>query len=255
MAKKVAQKKTAVAKPRKERQFSNLFEKTPRTFRIGQSVQPKRDLTRMVRWPAYVLLQRKRRILYKRLKVPPQIHQFSNVLPADKAAALAKLLQRYAPETKQEKRQRLVAAAQGGAQTAAGEAKKPKYVKCGLNHVTTLVEQRKARMVVIAADVDPIELVLWLPQLCRAKDVPYCFVKSKARLGQVVHKKTATCLALSDLRKEDQAELDRLVASLRTLYNTNTEHLTRHSEIVLGGKATARNEKARKLKEAETIQK
>jgi len=29
--------------------------------------------------------------------------------------------------------------------------------------VTTLVENKKAKMVVIACDVDPIELVLWLP--------------------------------------------------------------------------------------------
>lgn len=255
MAKKVSQRKSAGAKPRKERQFSNLFEKTPRTFRIGQSVQPKRDLTRMVRWPAYVMLQRKRRILYKRLKVPPQIHQFSNTLPADKAAALSKLLLKYKPETKQEKKERLVAAAQAGGQTAAGEAHRPKYVKCGLNHVTTLVEQKRAKLVAIASDVDPIELVLWLPQLCRSKGVPYCFVKSKARLGQFVGKKTATCLALTELRKEDASEFEKLTASLHTLYNNNAEHLTRHSEIVLGAKATARNEKARKLKEAEITQK
>ena len=47
----------------------------------------------------------------------------------------------------------------------------------GLKHVTTLVEQKKARMVVIAHDVDPIELVLWLPALCRKMDVPFCIVK------------------------------------------------------------------------------
>jgi len=44
---------------------------------------------------------------------------------------------------------------------------KPKVLKFGLNHVTTLIENKKAKMVVIAHDVDPIELVLWLPQLCR----------------------------------------------------------------------------------------
>ena len=56
-------------------------------------------------------------------------------------------------------------------------------IKYGLNHVVTLVEQRKAKLVVIAADVDPIELVMFLPHLCRNKEVPYCFVKSKAKLG------------------------------------------------------------------------
>jgi len=42
-------------------------------------------------------------------------------------------------------------------------------------------------MVVIACDVDPIELVLWLPTLCRKMEVPYAFVHGKARLGELVH--------------------------------------------------------------------
>ena len=50
-------------------------------------------------------------------------------------------------------------------------------MKFGLNHVTTLVESGKAQLVVIAHDVDPIELVVWLPALCRKMGVPYCIVK------------------------------------------------------------------------------
>jgi len=34
---------------------------------------------------------------------------------------------------------------------------------------------------VISHDVDPIELVVWLPALCRKMGIPYCIVKSKAR--------------------------------------------------------------------------
>lgn len=45
--------------------------------------------------------------------------------------------------------------------------------------------QVKAQLVVIAHDVDPIELVVWLPALCRKMGVPYCIVKGKSRLGQV----------------------------------------------------------------------
>ena len=36
-------------------------------------------------------------------------------------------------------------------------------IKYGLNHITTLIEQKKAKLVIIAHDVDPIELVLWMP--------------------------------------------------------------------------------------------
>jgi len=69
--------------------------------------------------------------------------------------------------------------------------KKPKFVKYGLKHITALVEAKKAKLVLIAHDVDPLELVLWLPTLCKKKDIPYMIVKGKARLGQVVHKKNS----------------------------------------------------------------
>jgi large subunit ribosomal protein L7Ae len=53
--------------------------------------------------------------------------------------------------------------------------------------------QSKAQLVVIAHDVDPIELVVWLPALCRKMEVPYCIVKGKARLGSVLY---LPCLTL-----------------------------------------------------------
>jgi ribosomal protein L7Ae-like RNA K-turn-binding protein len=45
--------------------------------------------------------------------------------------------------------------------------------------------------VAIAHDVNPIELVVWLPALCRKQGIPYAIVKGKARLGALVHKKNA----------------------------------------------------------------
>ena len=59
---------------------------------------------------------------------------------------------------------------------------KPLFVKTGLNHVTQLVEDKKAKLVVIASDVNPVELVLWLPALCRKMGVPYAIVANKGRL-------------------------------------------------------------------------
>ena len=57
-------------------------------------------------------------------------------------------------------------------QGGAVESKKPLMLKYGLNHVTSLIESKQAKLVVIAHDVDPLEMVIWLPALCRKKDVP-----------------------------------------------------------------------------------
>ena len=43
---------------------SPLFAKNPRNFRIGGDIQPKRDLTRFVKWPKYIRIQRQKRILF-----------------------------------------------------------------------------------------------------------------------------------------------------------------------------------------------
>ena len=167
-------------------------------------------------------LQRQKVILNQRLKVPPAIAQFSHTLDKNTATQLFKLLNKYRPETKQEKKARLDATAKEAADGAqAKDTKKPLFVKYGLNHCVALIEAKKASLVVIAHDVDPIELVVFIPALCRKMGVPYVIVKGKARLGTVVHKKTAAVLTLQDVRSEDQRELSTLVSAAKAnLYVT-----------------------------------
>merc|ERR1712072_1329853 len=133
-----------------------------------------------------------------RLKVPPMINQFSQCLDRQTAAAFFKLAEKYRPENRSEKKARLLARAEA---KAAGGADAPEkrgnVLSVGVNRVTTQVEQKKAQLVVIAHDVDPIEIVLFLPALCRKMGVPYCIVKGKALVGRVVRRKTCTAVALT----------------------------------------------------------
>ncbi len=101
------------------------------------------------------------------------------------------------------------------------------------------MEQRKAKLVVIAHDVDPVELVVWLPALCRKMDVPYVVVKGKARLGFLVHKKTATAVAVTDVRKENQPQLDQLIDTARIMYNDAVDQRRKWGGGILGPKAQA----------------
>ena len=157
------------------------------------------------------------------------------------AHQLFKLLKKYSPETKKEKQVRLTAEAD----------KKAKVVKFGLNHVTTLVESKKAKLVAIAHDVDPIELMVHLPTLCQRMEVPFCFVKGKARLGRLVHQKTATCVALTEVRNEDFADLNNLVKNFKQQYNDNEGLRRQFGEGIMGIKNQHMMEKRRKLMEIE----
>lgn len=227
--KKTGSKKTPLSAPlsskkTKEVKKSVLFEKRARNFRAGGDIQPPRDLTRFTKWPKFIQLQRQKRILLQRVKVPPCIAQFQSAIDKSQASKLLTFLAKYSPETKAQKKERLnkmAAEKKDGGKVNTG--KKPIELKYGLNHITELVENKTAKLVVIAHDVDPIELVCWLPQLCRKKDVPFCIIKGKARLGALVHKKTASVVALTSIQGDDQKTLNTFKDSFMGAFNENKE--------------------------------
>lgn len=231
-----------------------LFEKRPKNFGIGQDILPPNvDLGRYVKWPKYVRLQRQRKILLVRLKVPPSINQFRLPMDASTTSALFKLMAKYKPETSVQKKERLAAMAEAKeAGTDPTPKKKPIYLKNGINHVTELVEQKKALLVVIAHDVDPLELVVWLPALCRKMDVPYCIVKSIARLGTTVNQKTTAAVAFTAVRPEDKAEFSKIIESCRSNFNDRFEEVRkRWGGGIMGIKSQHKTEKKRKAIAAE----
>jgi len=238
---------------KKKKAHHPMVEKRTRNFGIGQDVQPRRNLSRMVKWPEYVRLQRQKKILNLRLKVPPAIAQFQNVLDRNTATQVFKLLNKYRPETKAQKKERLLKEATAVADGKKKEdvSKKPYAVKYGLNHVVGLIENKKASLVLIPNDVDPIELVIFLPALCRKMGVPYAIIKGKARLGTVVHKKTAAVVALAEVRSEDKSEFSKLVSAIKDGYTNKYEESRRHwGGGIMGAKANARQEKKRKALES-----
>jgi len=226
-----------------------LIEKRSRNFSIGQDVQPKRNLSRFVKWPEYIQLQRKKKILTTRLKVPPAIAQFQNTVDKNLATQIFRLFSKYKTETKAEKKERLTKEAAAIAEGKKKEdvSKKPYTVKYGLNHVVGLIENKKASLVLIPNDVDPIELVVYLPALCRKMGVPYCIIKGKARLGLLVNKKTAAAVCLTDVRSEDKSDLSKLVTAVKEGYNDKYEEQRRHwGGGVMGAKANDRIAKKEK---------
>jgi len=63
-------------------------------------------------------------------------------------------------------------------------AKDTGKVRRGTNETTKSVERGLAKLVLIAEDVDPPEVVAHLPLLCEERKVPYIYVPSKEKLGE-----------------------------------------------------------------------
>jgi len=96
-------------------------------------------------------------------------------------------------------------------------AKDTGRIKKGINEATKSIERGVARLVVIAGDVEPQEIIMYLPGLCDDKKTPYIFVENKANLGNAVgiERPTAAVAIIVDGKAKDL--VDDLVEKINGL--------------------------------------
>jgi large subunit ribosomal protein L7Ae len=70
--------------------------------------------------------------------------------------------------------------------TAIAETKDSKLRK-GMNEVTKSIERAQAKLVVMAEDVSPPEILYHVPLLCEEKNVPYTYLSTKKNLGKAAN--------------------------------------------------------------------
>lgn len=89
----------------------------------------------------------------------------------------------------------------------------------GTNEATKCIERGLAKIVIIAEDVDPEEIVMHLPALCKEKQVPFVFVPSKQELGAACGMEVATasaCVTEEGTAKKQIKELIEEIERLKT---------------------------------------
>ncbi|MDO8633977.1 MAG: 50S ribosomal protein L7Ae [archaeon] len=64
------------------------------------------------------------------------------------------------------------------------KVKKTGKLRIGSNEVTKAIERGTAKLVFIAEDVSPPEIVMHIPILCTEKNVPFSYVSTKKELGE-----------------------------------------------------------------------
>ncbi len=81
----------------------------------------------------------------------------------------------------------------------------------GANEVTKQVERGQAKIVVMAEDVSPEEILAHMPVLCEEKNIPYAYVPSKDELGSSAGLLVSTTAIAVINPGKDKSALENLV--------------------------------------------
>lgn len=87
-------------------------------------------------------------------------------------------------------------------------------IKVGINEVTKTIERNTAKLVVIAQDVSPAELVMHVPVICKEKKIPFTYVLTREDLGKIsgINAKASAISIIDEgvLKKEFSGLLSKL---------------------------------------------
>eukprot|EP00929_Paragymnodinium_shiwhaense_P068379 TRINITY_DN34373_c0_g1_i1.p1 TRINITY_DN34373_c0_g1~~TRINITY_DN34373_c0_g1_i1.p1 ORF type:complete len:133 (-),score=28.37 TRINITY_DN34373_c0_g1_i1:93-491(-) len=103
------------------------------------------------------------------------------------------------------------------------QASQYKQLKKGANEATKTLNRGTSEFIVLAADTDPLEILLHLPLLCEDKNVPYVFVPSKVALGRAcgVSRPVISCSITSNEGSQLQSQIEKLKIDIAKLLIKN----------------------------------
>ncbi|GMH76394.1 hypothetical protein TrVE_jg778 [Triparma verrucosa] len=94
-----------------------------------------------------------------------------------------------------------------------------KQLKKGANEATKTLNRGISEMIVMAADAEPLEILLHLPLLCEDKNVPYVFVPSKIALGRAcgVSRAVISCSITTNEASQLKSTIDQMKIQIENL--------------------------------------
>lgn len=92
-------------------------------------------------------------------------------------------------------------------------------IRKGMNETTKSIERSTAKLVVIAEDVTPPEIVLHLPILCEEKGIPFGYIENQDDLGHAVRiNVSASAVAVEDAgSSQNERELESMIERFQNL--------------------------------------
>ena len=94
-----------------------------------------------------------------------------------------------------------------------------KQLKKGANEATKTLNRGISEFIVLAADAEPLEILLHLPLLCEDKNVPYVFVPSKIALGRAcgVSRPVIACSVTSNEASQLKDQIQKIKDKIEQL--------------------------------------
>ena len=90
-------------------------------------------------------------------------------------------------------------------------------VKKGTNEATKAIERGVSKLIIIAEDVEPPEVVAHLPILCEERGAAYAFVPSKQELGKALGIEVTSAAAAILDSGDAQHIIDEVVTSIEKI--------------------------------------
>ena len=90
-------------------------------------------------------------------------------------------------------------------------------IRKGTNETTKTIERGKAKLVLIAEDVSPPEVVAHLPLLCDERKAAYVYVPEKKRIGEALGLTVGSAAAAIEETGDSEKLVAEIVAKLKSI--------------------------------------
>ena len=88
-------------------------------------------------------------------------------------------------------------------------------IRKGMNEVTKSIERVQAKLVVMAEDVSPPEILFHIPLLCEEKGIAYGYLSTKKELGNVVRiNVSSSAIAIENVGTGNEGVLDDIIKKM-----------------------------------------
>ena len=91
-------------------------------------------------------------------------------------------------------------------------------IRKGMNEVTKSIERSLAKLVIMAEDVSPPEILFHVPLLCEEKSIPYCYITTKKELGNAARINIASsAIAIETIGSGNEKAIEDIIKKLEVL--------------------------------------